>query len=910
VFNKIKSQILLITASFVLLLGSQVFLSRSTQTAFENGLDLTKQAVLKVSLVVGLERDVIDLQRNVLIYKESASESAIARFNNIMQDTEIRLLELEKLTSTIKKNEEYHDYISRMRSHLSNYDDNFRSVIVGRTERQNLYENRLVFGSDLIDPNVLSPNENETDSPNEFINFETPQHNIVRAENLLLQYLISPDFEHVAAFQQQIAEARKAVLLNQYSHGAFPRVIEKLDQAETDFLQLTQITRGYLFLVNVVMAGSANEFLFLARELNRLVSENLAITNQEVKQTIEDTRLRSDIFSTIGILLAAITALFLGYRIMVPINIITQVFERLTKGQTISSIPGLTRKDEIGKLAQAADVFQEKNQQTTGLLEQSQMLNAKQEVLNQELLESNRIAEQATASKSTFLANMSHEIRTPMNGIVGLLELTQKTKLTKTQQGYLDKLAYSSRILMTLINDILDFSKIEAGKLDIEKIEFSPQSVFDNILANISSRGQEKNLNIHCYIDPYLPGTLIGDPLRISQVMLNLCSNAIKFTRNGSVDINITFEKNSQNDEILLCVDVIDTGIGMTEEQLDKVFNAFTQADDTTSRNFGGTGLGLAIVKHLVELMNGTVHAVSEPNRGSTFSVKFCLLSQYASQSTFDFLDVSQNTLYYFSSGREGLIKDNYFECTGANYHHFPITELEAIIPDIQIDDVVVIDIANQEAHLKIWQQIKTLTEKGIEIGFVTDSQPSSLPNQLNNEWPCTCLTHPFTNQQFSNYLVGLYKLTTSEEEQINSREEQQQGKYEGHILLVEDNHINQVVAGEMLKSLGLTFDIAEDGQQAVTKIINSPQYDVVLMDIQMPVMDGYEATATLREQGLDELVICGLSANAMKQDYTKARKVGMNDYLTKPLKQISLERMLKKHLHPKLDKAKAASTS
>ncbi|MFT5676115.1 MAG: signal transduction histidine kinase/CheY-like chemotaxis protein, partial [Paraglaciecola sp.] len=868
------------------------------------------QAVLKVSLVVGLERDVIDLQRNVLIYKESASESAIARFNNIMQDTEIRLLELEKLTSTIKKNEEYHDYISRMRSHLSNYDDNFRSVIVGRTERQNLYENRLVFGSDLIDPNVLSPNENETDSPNEFINFETPQHNIVRAENLLLQYLISPDFEHVAAFQQQIAEARKAVLLNQYSHGAFPRVIEKLDQAETDFLQLTQITRGYLFLVNVVMAGSANEFLFLARELNRLVSENLAITNQEVKQTIEDTRLRSDIFSTIGILLAAITALFLGYRIMVPINIITQVFERLTKGQTISSIPGLTRKDEIGKLAQAADVFQEKNQQTTGLLEQSQMLNAKQEVLNQELLESNRIAEQATASKSTFLANMSHEIRTPMNGIVGLLELTQKTKLTKTQQGYLDKLAYSSRILMTLINDILDFSKIEAGKLDIEKIEFSPQSVFDNILANISSRGQEKNLNIHCYIDPYLPGTLIGDPLRISQVMLNLCSNAIKFTRNGSVDINITFEKNSQNDEILLCVDVIDTGIGMTEEQLDKVFNAFTQADDTTSRNFGGTGLGLAIVKHLVELMNGTVHAVSEPNRGSTFSVKFCLLSQYASQSTFDFLDVSQNTLYYFSSGREGLIKDNYFECTGANYHHFPITELEAIIPDIQIDDVVVIDIANQEAHLKIWQQIKTLTEKGIEIGFVTDSQPSSLPNQLNNEWPCTCLTHPFTNQQFSNYLVGLYKLTTSEEEQINSREEQQQGKYEGHILLVEDNHINQVVAGEMLKSLGLTFDIAEDGQQAVTKIINSPQYDVVLMDIQMPVMDGYEATATLREQGLDELVICGLSANAMKQDYTKARKVGMNDYLTKPLKQISLERMLKKHLHPKLDKAKAASTS
>ena len=460
-FNKIKSQILLVTTSLVLLLASQVLLSRSTQSSFENGLELTQQAVVEVSLVRELERDVIDLQRNVLIYKESASESAINRFNTVLQDTETRLSELEKLTAAAKNNDVYQDYISRMRTHLSDYKDNFTNVIVGRTERQNLYESRLVLEFDQILPNGLPSNARLTGSTDELISFEKAKNNIAIAENLLLQYLLSPDFEITAAFQQQIAEARNGIILNSHIYPEFQELIEKLDQAETDFLQLTQITRGYLFLVNVVMAGSANEFLFLARELNRLVTENLDVINHEVKEASENTRLSSDIFSTIEILLAAITALYMVYRIMVPINTITDVFERLAKGKNISTIPGLDRKDEIGKLAQAADVFQEKNKQTTKLLEQSQMLNSKQETLNHELLASKRVAEQATASKSTFLANMSHEIRTPMNGIIGLLELTQKTNLSSVQQGYLNKIAYSSRILMSLIMIFWIFQKLK-----------------------------------------------------------------------------------------------------------------------------------------------------------------------------------------------------------------------------------------------------------------------------------------------------------------------------------------------------------------------------------------------------------------------------------------------------------------
>jgi signal transduction histidine kinase/CheY-like chemotaxis protein len=906
VFKTIKSQILLVSTSLVLLLVSQVFISRSNQATFVSSLDLTQQAVVKVSLVRKLERDVLDLQRNVLIYKESASESAIARFNLLMEETQLNLNELEELTSNDSQNEVYRDYISRMRSHLVDYQDNFSSVIIGRTERQSIYEHGLVVELDAMLQEIVDEQASEIKDNVGHPVIEKAKYHIARAENLVFQYLVVPDSEYIAPFQIQIAAAKHALSQHTAAHPNYQKIVLTLDQVESDFLQLTQVTRGYLFLMNVVMAGSANEFLFLARELNRLVTGKLALTNQEVKLTIDSTRLSSDIFSTLGIILAAATALFLAYRIMVPINIITHVFERLARGKDITSIPGLSRKDEIGKLAQAADVFQEKNKQTTTLLEQSQMLNARQEALNTELLESNKKAEQATNSKSMFLANMSHEIRTPMNGIVGLLDLVLKTKLDKTQRHHLDKVAYSSHILMSLINDILDFSKIEAGKLDIEKVKFSPHSLFSNLLANISNRAKEKNLNIRFHVNPWLPSTLIGDPLRITQVLLNICNNAIKFTRNGSVTINISHDihdsGNGISNELMLNAEVIDTGIGMTDEQLKNVFDSFTQADGTTSRKFGGTGLGLSIVKQLVDLMNGKVSSTSQLNVGSTFKVSFNI-SYQAETQTNTILQDTKGKLNYYSAQRQGFVSDDYFETSGTDYHHFPISQLSLMQDKIGKEDTVIIDIADHEAYMAIRPIIRELKEKNIEIGFVTDSQPSNLPAKLGEDWPFVCLSNPYTPQQFGDFLRKLYKVEgvgQVAKDNAISRGADFDIEYEGHVLLVEDNNINQVVAGEMLKALGVSYDIAEDGQQAVTKIINSPHYDLVLMDVQMPVMDGYEATLALRESGHKELIICGLSANAMKQDYALAREAGMNEYLTKPIKQISLARMLSKYLPPK----------
>ncbi|MEI8650749.1 histidine kinase dimerization/phospho-acceptor domain-containing protein [Paraglaciecola sp. Hal342] len=285
--------------------------------------------------------------------------------------------------------------------------------------------------------------------------------------------MLKPDFQLVDDFRNGLNQAKALLTQEAQPQQEYAAQIDKLDKIEGEFLQLTNVTSGYLFLVNVVMAGSANEFLFMARELNRLVTSKLGDTNEQVKSNIENNQISSDLFSIIGILLACITAYFLASRIMLPINTITEVFKKLAKGEDVDAIPGITQQNEIGQLANAADVFHEKNKQTTVLLLEAQRLNSEQETLNAELVEAKHKAEQATVSKSMFLANMSHEIRTPMNGIIGLLDVVMKSELTSTQRQHLNKVVYSSQILMSLINDILDFSKVEAGKLDIEQVEFS-----------------------------------------------------------------------------------------------------------------------------------------------------------------------------------------------------------------------------------------------------------------------------------------------------------------------------------------------------------------------------------------------------------------------------------------------------
>lgn len=414
------------------------------------------------------------------------------------------------------------------------------------------------------------------------------------------------------------------------------------------------------------------------------------------------------------------------------------------------------------------------------LMEELEKKNQELIGYTEDLKEAKNIAEEAAQSKADFLANMSHEIRTPMNAIIGMTYLIQKTDLSPKQKDYIEKIQASSQHLLGIINDILDFSKIESGKFEIEEIDFELSQVLNNLVTFIEEKCYVKGLKLIFDIDPDLPNNLKGDPLRIGQILINYTSNAVKFTKEGQITIRIKNQKDLDNNCIVR-FEVEDTGIGMTEEQKNKLFQPFQQADTSTTRKYGGTGLGLAISKQLASLMNGEVGAETYLGKGSVF---------------------------WFTA-----------------------------------------------------QLRKNVSEEKIST--------SQLKIHNRNE-----IKEDLTINVIEEYLGKIEKI---------------------HILLVEDNELNQQVAVELLSDLGIVMDIAENGEQAIEKI-NSSYYDMVLMDMQMPVMDGITATKEIRKNSkFAHLPIVGITANAMVQDREKCMQSGMNDYLPKPIDPIKLFEMVKK---------------
>ncbi|MCP5325610.1 MAG: response regulator [Oceanospirillaceae bacterium] len=723
------------------------------------------------NLMLRIDNNIAEMQRAIVVFsnaeKNTTSTAMVDLHAQLMRD--IRLLVEENSFSSAADTE----LLLQMQNALENFAEKIEELEKQRDYRDSLVNGDLLKRYELLDSALMEYRGRAGNAL--YDGLLKAQFSVLRSEVFVSRYFSSHDIKlrkEVMAYLQQAAAVFNA--MGNQNEGVGGRLNNALNDIRNLINRAVQADRNYLFLVNVVIAGESAELRNMSEQLKAA-----ALKDQQRVFAVSDRQIAFYqqlllLSSILAVLLALIVAVITGKRISRPIELITDTFARLVKGENLQEIPGMSRLDEIGSLAQAATVFRETNARTQALLDKAELLTLelKQREFSLELAVEE--AKQASLAKSQFLANMSHELRTPMNAVLGMLTLLRKTPLDQVQMDYALKTESAARSLLSLLNDILDISKAEAGRMQLDPHPFDLRQLMDELHVILSNNLVAKPVRLEIQVQSSVPSALLGDALRLKQVLINLGGNAIKFTDEGRVLIEVGLVDNSVNG-VLLKFCVKDSGIGIAPENQARIFQGFTQAEASTTRRFGGTGLGLAISQHLVNMMGGEIQLSSEVGEGSCF---------------------------YFS----------------------------ILLPRAE------------PGVVEVKQQVVTQnasTEK--------------------------------------NRLVGM------------------------RILLAEDNLINQQVACELLKDEGAEIVVAENGQQCIDILQQAFRqygegFDAVLMDIQMPVMDGYTATRKIRDElNLRDLPVIAMTANAMESDRIACLDAGMNEHVGKPFEMDELVAVLRR---------------